>query len=413
MTRRAFSLFERYGIELEYMIVDRKSGEVRSLTDELLRAAAGCYVNEFASGEVTWSNELVVHVFELKVTEPVPRLDGIASRFHKSVTEINQRLSAWGACLMPGAAHPWMDPARDAKIWPHEYAEIYQQYDRIFGCRTHGWTNLQSQHINLPFRNNEEFGRLHAAIRLLLPLLPGLAAASPYLEGKRAGAMDARLEAYRVNARKIPSITGRVIPEPAFTAAAYRRDILEPMYLDTAPYDPEGNLLYEWLNSRGAIARFDRKAIEIRLLDMQECPQADLAIAWAVVHTLKALVSERWSSLKAQKAWGVEPLDRILMGCVRDAERAVIDDAEFLRCFGIEKKARCTAGEVWAHLLREAVPSHREFDAPLRALRRHGPLARRLVAFAGDRPSRKRLREMGARLCECLAEGRMFLPEKE
>ncbi|HAL85576.1 MAG TPA: hypothetical protein DCM31_01010, partial [Deferribacteraceae bacterium] len=37
------------------------------------------------------------------------------------------------------------------------------------------------------------------------------------------------------------------------------------MYRDIAPYDPECILQEEWLNSRGAIARFDRKAIEIRL----------------------------------------------------------------------------------------------------------------------------------------------------
>ena len=33
------------------------------------------------------------------------------------------------------------------------------------------------------------------------------------------------------------------------------------------------------MNSRGAIARFDRNAIEIRVIDVQECPKADLAIA--------------------------------------------------------------------------------------------------------------------------------------
>ena len=63
------------------------------------------------------------------------------------------------------------------------------------------------------------------------------------------------------------------------------------------------------------------------------------------------------------------------------------------------------------NVIREAVPPHPEFDAPLRAIRRHGPLARRLVAFAGDRPSRSRLREMGNRLCDCLAEGRMVLTQ--
>ena len=48
----------------------------------------------------------------------------------------------------------------------------------------------------------------------------------------------------------------------------------------------------EWLNARGAIARFGRGTIEIRVLDVQECPQADLAICAAVVEVLQALVAE-------------------------------------------------------------------------------------------------------------------------
>ena len=40
--------------------------------------------------------------------------------------------------------------------------------------------------LNLPFSSDEEFGRLHAAIRLLLPLLPALAASSPLVEVYRA-----------------------------------------------------------------------------------------------------------------------------------------------------------------------------------------------------------------------------------
>ena len=56
---------------------------------------------------------------------------------------------------------------------------------------------------------------------------------------------------------------------------------------DIAPLDPDGTLQHEWLNSRGAIARFDRNAIEIRVLDIQECPVADLAICFQVMSFLK------------------------------------------------------------------------------------------------------------------------------
>src|SRR5258706_15402909 len=102
--------------------------------------------------------------------------------------------------------------------------------------------------------------------------------------------MDGRLDVYRTNSAKIPSIAGSVIPEPVFTHADYQREILERAYRDIAPYDPEGVLQHEFLNARGAIARFDRDAIEIRVLDIQECPKADLAIAAAIVAVLRSLV---------------------------------------------------------------------------------------------------------------------------
>ena len=69
------------------------------------------------------------------------------------------------------------------RLWPHENREVYDAFDRIFSCKGHGWANLQSMHINLPFADDAEFGRLHAAIRFLMPLMPGLTASSPVMDG--------------------------------------------------------------------------------------------------------------------------------------------------------------------------------------------------------------------------------------
>ena len=55
-----------------------------------------------------------------------------------------------------------------------------------------------------------------------------------------------------------------------------------------------------WVNSRGATARFDRGTIEIRLLDIQECPAADLAIITLIIQVLKWLVSEEGIKLHDQ-----------------------------------------------------------------------------------------------------------------
>src|SRR5439155_21189196 len=82
MSRRGLHLFEGYGVELEYMIVDAETLNVRPICDELLKGAAGKVVDSVdMPGGVTWSNELVLHVVELKATQPLARLEGAAAGF--------------------------------------------------------------------------------------------------------------------------------------------------------------------------------------------------------------------------------------------------------------------------------------------------------------------------------------------
>lgn len=176
---RALPLFDGYGIEMEYMVVDRATLAILPRTDEILRAVAGEYVAVTEQGALAWSNELVLHVIELKTNGPASTLDALPSAFAADVARINGLLEPMGGRLMPSAMHPWMDPHRETRLWPHEDNAIYAAYDRIFGCQGHGWSNLQSTHINLPFADDQEFARLHAAIRFLLPIVPALAASSP------------------------------------------------------------------------------------------------------------------------------------------------------------------------------------------------------------------------------------------
>ncbi len=296
----SLGLFDAFGIELEYMIVDRESLDVRPISDKVLTEAAGELTGEVELGSISWSNELALHVLELKVSEPVSDLHRVTADFQQSVAQANEILARFGAQLMPTAMHPWMNPDREMKLWPHDYSPVYEAFNRIFNCKGHGWANLQSTHWNLPFRNEREFAQLHAAIRLVLPLLPGLAASSPIHDGRIQGPLDCRLEVYRKNSAKIPSITGQVVPEPVYTEADYEREIYQRMYRDIAPEDPEGILQHIWLNARGAIARFDRGAIEIRVLDIQECPAADIAIGSLMVSVLQSLCSERWTKFDEQ-----------------------------------------------------------------------------------------------------------------
>ena len=408
-TSQRWGLFQVFGIEMEYMIVDRDSLAVRPLADVLLRAAAGAdhWVEDVERGPIGWSNEIVSHLVELKTNGPAAALEGLDEAFHADVLEANRLLAPHNAMLLGTGAHPWMNPAAETRIWPHGGAEIYDTYDRIFGCQGHGWSNLQSTHLNLPFADDEEFGRLHAAIRLALPLIPALAASSPFLDGRFTGYLDARLETYRHNQARIPSITGRVIPERLFTERDYRT-LFERIAVDIRPHDPEGVLNPLFLNSRGAIARFDRNAIEIRVIDIQECPAADLAVIGAVVALLRQLTAESTAPLEAQQQWPEDLLADILLAVAKDGDQARITDGDYLRMFGLRERAM-TAGEAWRRICERAredfAPDTRQALARILA---EGPLARRLLQATGTTPAHAALQDAGRRLARCLADNRLF-----
>ncbi len=410
---KQLGLFEAFGIEIEYMIVDAKTLSVRAIADELLKKVAGSYEMEVDRGALRWSNELAMHVIELKTNGPVSTLGSLQESFQSDISAIDALLSPMGARLLPGAMHPWMR-TDELRLWPHEDDVIYQSLHRIFDCRGHGWSNLQSMHINLPFANDEELGRLHAAIRLVLPILPALAASSPYVDGKASGLLDTRLDVYRHNARRIPSVTGRVIPEAVFRRRDYEL-LLEGIYRDLAPLDPDAILQHEWINARGCIARFDRMALEIRLIDVQECPRMDIAIAQAAIAAVQALVEETWVSFEEQKAWHERELEEILLSTIADADHATIDNPRFQRAFGLDAHRPIRADEIWTHLVESQVeqrPEHASAGPALRVILNEGCLARRLVQAAGADPSLERLREVYTELADCLAQGRSFSSEQ-
>jgi len=408
-TKKILSLFEGAGIELEYMIVNRDSLEVLPVADELLKTVVGSYSNDYEKEGICWSNELALHVVELKTCAPVATLARTADLFLSDIHWINDILSNYNGMLMPTGAHPWMDPCKDARLWPHGQRTIYETYHRIFNCEGHGWTNLQSCHLNLPFAGSDQFGRLHAAIRLVLPIIPALAASTPILDGRLQPFLDTRMEYYRTNSARIASITGEVIPEPIFTPNAYTKEIFARMYRDIEPFDPEGVLRDEWLNARGAIARFDRNAIEIRIIDIQECSKADLALAAGIIALLKAVVEERWCGFPNQTAWQVGPLKKILLDTVRDAENGVIADRAYLENFGISGQARLSAGELW-HYLAEKIDIEKELSATFVKIVENGSLANRILKSMGGEISKQNLKETYRKLSDCLKENRLFLP---
>jgi gamma-glutamyl:cysteine ligase YbdK (ATP-grasp superfamily) len=408
---RTYGLFEAHGVEIEYAIVDAETLRVLPIAEKVLEVDGEVF-SDVVDGEITWSNELARHVIELKTTDPAVQLEPYFSHFARSVGEVLGKLHLHGATLLPGGVHPFMDPTSEFQRWEDEGSEVYAAFDRIFDCRGHGWANLQSTHLNLPFSGDDELGRLHAAVRLVLPILPALTASSPFLDGRRAPNKDQRLAVYRTNAARLPEITGAVIPEPVFDEASYRASVFEPMYRAVAPFDPDGVLQHEWLNARGAIVRFDRSTIEIRVMDCQEHSGADLAVCLGVTSVVRAMVEERFAAVGVQKAQPSEPLAAIFSRSVEQAEDALVEDPGYLSALGLSTPAR--ARDVWIYLFERAGALGSPFSRPLAHILEHGTLATRLVAAVGeDAPPMGKMVEVYGRLARCLREGCMFMGKSD
>ncbi len=407
----SYGLFERFGVELEYMIVDADSLEIRPQADTLIAQVAGSVDGDVTRGRLDWSNELALHLIELKTSRPARSLAGLSNAFANEVRFINQLLAKDHARLLPTAMHPWMDPRRQSRLWPHGHGEIYAAFHRIFNCRGHGWTNLQSTHLNLPFGNESELVRLHAALRVLLPLVPALAASSPFIEGRSAPHLDQRLEFYRHNCKRIPSVTGRVVPDPLLSAKQYQSAVLDRIYRDLAPLDPKGILREEWVNARGVIVRFQRNTLELRVLDVQECPAADLAILQFIVAVLRDLTQGPLADPEPQNAIATPVLERCLLNVIQNGGAAHVPSGRCAELFGFDGTKPPTVRALWQTLFERVGGPRQSWGPLIHLILEQGSLAERLRRAAGPKPSRSVLRHLYGQLADCLAANRPFLPE--
>lgn len=403
-----YSLFSVLGLEIEYMLVDTDTLNIQPKSDLILNALAGELVCEVALGDIAVSNELVLHVLELKNNGPKPPDAPVSQQFQTAILQLQPLLKEHNLQLLPTGAHPWMNPLTESRRWPHGNNEIYQQYDAIFNCSGHGWSNLQSMHVNLPFANDHEFSQLHNTIRLLLPLLPAIAASTPFLDGNITNMLDSRLYFYDKNQRRVPSITGDIIPEFIQSEAEYHDKILALMYRDISPFDPQKRLQYEWLNSRGAIPKFESMAIEIRIIDSQECVNADIAIAHAIHAILKSW--HHRSAIYLDRPCDTQRLKSIYNRTIKDGFSVIIDDSEVLTQWQLPTRSM-TARDVWSLLIEQVSPDLNHADQrALEFILQQGNLSERILRACRKEYNRSTLTRVYRQLADCLLHNEVFQP---
>ncbi len=209
-----------------------------------------------------------------------------------------------------------------------------------------------------------------------------------------------------------PTLTGQLIPEPIYDESTYRNEVLQPIGKEVRPLDVDGVLELDFLNARGAIARFDRGSVELRVMDVQEYPGADVAICAAVTAVIKALVEQQSSSYAKQQTLPAGRLRTVIDDVSEKAENALVEDAEYLSALGIESSS-ISAGDVWRELLGRVVRDDAELAslfAPLEIIQKHGTLATRIQKALGAKFDHEELLNVYDQLADCLDLWEPFQP---
>ena len=278
------------GPEHEFSLVNQEL-KVLPVADQIIKDYCGKIINFVELPAFTFGKEMQLHIMEVKANVPFKSPVQFEETMQKAVSTLNQIVQKHGAMLLGTGMHPLLK-LEDTAIWTHYHRKIYLEYAKIFNLNQHGWLNIQSFHLNLPYQKEADGIQTHNLLTNLCVYIPAITASSPIYEGKAGHDVDNRLQFYKINQREIPSVAGEVIPEYADSFNQYRLGVIGRYSADLAKAGAGKTLLSrEWVNSRGVIFRFDRSALEIRVMDEQECVKSDVALSCFIRATLRGLIA--------------------------------------------------------------------------------------------------------------------------
>lgn len=241
-------------------------------------------VNEFAFGGINLSKELQKNVIEMVPAVPQTSIVELERVLHDGMTRF-RRATGDRYTLLGLGMHPLLT-LDQTSYWDHEDKDIYEEYDRVFGLRQHGWLNIQALQVNVHYPNEEGMLSMFNRLRSLIPYLVAVTASSPFVEGRPTGAMDNRIVYYRQNQARVPLICHNVIPE-RLSSRSQHDELLDSIYAELRKIGAAG-LCQEWIDSRGVVIRYHRECLELKAVDEQECLRSDMAATAFVLALLRA-----------------------------------------------------------------------------------------------------------------------------
>lgn len=388
------------GPEHEFSIVDEKLTPL-PIVDRVIKEVHGRIVNCVRLGKIAFGKELQAHVAEFKANKPFDSPEVFEEAMQEAVETILELLEKhYHARLLGLGMHPSLRLS-EARVWSHRDRQIYEAMSKIFNINQHGWLNIQSFQLNLPYKNEREAVKLYNLLANVLPYLPAVAASSPIYESKIGDFVDNRLHFYSANQLEVPSITGDIVPEYIGSFEEYEKTTVQQYSEDLAKLNaPKCLLNKQWLNSRGAVIRFDRKAIEIRVLDEQECVKSDVALSCFIRALLRGIIADDKYSYLAH-----ETLVKDLNQVVRHGLNAHVQHPK-------GKTARQVCRHLWEMASENATSEERRYLPLVKQRIDRGNLSDKILEEVAKKVQKTDLTEaifnVYSALADCLEKNTMY-----
>ena len=283
---------EVLGPEHEFSIVNEELKPL-PIADQVIKDHFGKITDFIYLPRFIFGKEAVLHQMEIKAKNPFksPRL--FEETMQYGVTTLLEFLrKKYHARLLGTGMHPTLK-LEETRRWPHSNQDIEAELGRLFNMKSHGWLNTQSFQLNLPYSNQKATVALYNALAHLCAYLPAITASSPICEGHLTPYADNRLLNYKEKTQEIPSIANDVVPEYISSLDQFRREVTGKYSQDLAKAGAGERLCSaEWMDQRGVTVKFSREAIEVRVMDEQECIKSDVALSCFIRGTVRGLIAK-------------------------------------------------------------------------------------------------------------------------